>query len=309
MVFLLYNHLWGLLSISGTEKPNFWHLSTKHRENVFIYLQLHIHNDKPVVPTSKEVKFNLICAICMMWKSFLSIPGLEFMFILSLSIFLLLASSFPQSKLGQAGAQRNQDMANWVFQACFGGRQKAALQKSYFSSWDFINPRATRAEAQEEAGPALGSSARSMAAHGTGISPAGQCSIFTRGTNFWEKNSQGFDLAGSGMWLHLLSHHALWKDSVGSDDKGLSQLWILCSFLLFMGFIPPYFAYLTSQIPEDPLPRAILLILIANNHILVCWRQEVPSCSFRDCWALIVFYVTPVKCSWFHCEGELMHRE
>lgn len=125
--FFLYNHVCGLLSISGTEKSNFWHLFTNHKENVFICLQLHIHNDKPVVPTSKEVKFNLIYAICRTWKSFVSIPGLEFRFILSLSIFLPLAPSFPQSELAQAGAQRNQDMANWVFQACFYGRHKAAL--------------------------------------------------------------------------------------------------------------------------------------------------------------------------------------
>lgn len=130
-----------------------------------------------------------------------------------------------------------------------------------------------------------------------------------RRTDFWGKNSQGFDLAGSGMWLLLLSHHALWKEAVGADDKGSSQLWIFCSFLLCVGFIPPLFAYHTSQIPEKLLPTAIILILIANNHILVCWRQEVPSCCFRDCWALIDFYVMPVKCSWFHYRGQLTHRE
>lgn len=69
------------------------------------------------------------------------------------------------------------------------------------------------------------------------------------------------------MWLHLLSHHALLKEAAGADEKDLSQLWI--SFLLCIGFIPPYFAYLTSQIPEDLLPTAILLILIAITFLSV----------------------------------------
>lgn len=53
---------------------------------------------------------------------------------------------------------------------------------------------------------------------------------------------------------------ALWEEAVGADDKGLSQLGIFCSFLLCIGFIPPYFAYLTSHLPKDLFPTAILLI-------------------------------------------------
>lgn len=50
----------------------------------------------------------------MMWKSLVSIPGIEYSLSLSLSKTSCLSPSIPA---GKAGPQRNQDGVNWIVQA------------------------------------------------------------------------------------------------------------------------------------------------------------------------------------------------
>lgn len=56
------------------------------------------------MPTSKEIKFDLICVICMMWKSLVSIPGIAFS--LSLSLFNI-SSISPSASSGRASPGRS----------------------------------------------------------------------------------------------------------------------------------------------------------------------------------------------------------
>jgi len=69
----------------------------------------------------------------MMWKSLVSIPGIESSLCLRLFNISSFSPSIPAGRAGQAGAQRNQNRANSIFQAYPCERHKAALQKkSYF---------------------------------------------------------------------------------------------------------------------------------------------------------------------------------
>lgn len=71
-----------------------------------IYLHLHINSNKPIIPTSKEIRFSLIFIICMMWKSLVSIPGFEFSHCLSLFSISISPASL-QAGPTQAEDQRN----------------------------------------------------------------------------------------------------------------------------------------------------------------------------------------------------------
>lgn len=240
-----------------------------------------------------------------MWKSFVSIPGLEF--ILSLSGFLPLAPSFP--KLAQEGAQRNQDMANGVFQAYFCGRHRAALQRSCSSSWAFISLCCVQEQHRQRLGgsrSSSGSSAQSMAGHGTETSSAASAALSLGRDQLLGKPQPG-------IWFGRQWDVVAPPEPPGSLKRGCWCWWKRFITAVDFSFFYALGLYLHIFISHFSDPwRSIAhcnTININSNHILVCWRQKVPSCSFRDCWALIDFYIIPVKCSWFHCERELMHRE
>lgn len=68
-------------------------VSIKHRKMHLLTLthaNIHIHDDKPVIPTNKVTKFNLMFVICMVCKPIVSISGIEFS--LSLNLFNIFSS-------------------------------------------------------------------------------------------------------------------------------------------------------------------------------------------------------------------------
>lgn len=163
-----------------------------------------------------------------------------------------------------------------------------------FSSWGFIHPwhvyeQHRQREAQDKEGPAPGSLAPS-----TGQGYLLQVSAAFSLASDWLlcKDSERRIWFGkkAGMWLCLLSHQVLLWQAMLSDKRfSVSPQCIFCSSIMYykaVGLITLYFAYHTSCIPENLFPIAILSILMAKNHNLVYWRQEVPLCFFRDYWAL-----------------------
>lgn len=237
-----------------------------------------------------------------MWKSFVSIPGLEF--ILSLSGFLPLVPSFPKLEPREARTWL-MEFSKPVSVAGTGLLCRGPALAAEPSSVCAV-PRSSTGRGSEEAGAALGSSAQSKAGHGTETSPAASAA-------FSLEREQLLGEPQSGIWFGRQWDVVAPPEPPRSFKRGCWCWWkrfiTAVDFLSFMHWI--YTSIFCISHFSDPW-RSIAhsnTININSNHILVCWRQEFPSSSFRDCWALIDFYIIPVKCSWFHCERELKHRE